>query len=78
MKLGLDSIDRARARARNAARLLAAVVLVVSLFAALSAHAAGAQTYDVTNLSLGGPTTLVQQRLDTSASPGIGKRSASC
>jgi len=59
MKLGLDSIDRARARARNAARLLAAVVLVVSLFAAFSTHAAGAQTYDVTNLSLGGPTTLV-------------------
>lgn len=58
MKVGLDSIDRARARARNAGRLLAAVLLVGSLLVAFSARAA-TPTYDITNLGLGGRSTLV-------------------
>jgi probable HAF family extracellular repeat protein len=59
MNFGLDSIDRANARARNAARLFAAALFVASVLLAFSARAAGNQLYDVTNLSLGGPTALV-------------------
>jgi hypothetical protein len=56
MNFGLDSIDRANARARNAARLFAAALFVASLMLAFSARAADTRLHDVTNLSLGGPS----------------------
>jgi probable HAF family extracellular repeat protein len=58
MNFGLDSIDRANRRARNAAKLFAAAVVVASLLVAFSARAA-TSTYDITNLGLGGNNTTV-------------------
>jgi probable HAF family extracellular repeat protein len=54
MNFDLDSSERARNRARNAVVLSTATVIVMTLFTMLPARAAGGQSYDITNLSLGG------------------------
>jgi hypothetical protein len=59
MDFDLDSNERARKRARNAAMHVTAALIVVLLFTAFPARAAGGAGDDITKLSLDGKVNRV-------------------